>query len=101
MLPVVFLRTGKMFNEFSAFEWWGWIGLVKADSDWIWDWSWEKVTYSNWGPGEPNGQVGSSSDPANCVLYNAHQAVNQWDDYCCSLDARGICEYESMHWIIR
>ena len=77
--------------------WWYWIGLTKQEGNWIWD-NHEPLTYTNWGPGEPNGCCG---DNPICVFSETYDTVEQWNDWTCDdYGPSALCEIESMFRVI-
>ena len=92
-----FLALAAHFNAFQ--NGWYWIGLTKLDDVWEWD-NREPVTYTNWGPGQPDG---CCHGDAICVFNNVWETPDQWNDWFCDdPNTSPLCEIESMfcvvHW---
>ena len=88
----LFLTLAAHFNNFFTEIGcnWYWIGLSKQNGDWVWD-NLERLTYTNWGPGEPDGCCGN--DPT-CVLNNVWMTRDQWNDWDCVGVTSALCEIE-------
>ncbi|XP_060571970.1 perlucin-like protein isoform X2 [Ruditapes philippinarum] len=65
-----------------------WIGLTDKliEGEYMWTTSQQLVTFSNWGPGEPNGH-----DHENCVLIDSPNDY-RWADVRCDRPEHYICE---------
>ena len=101
-LAILFLELAAQFNHASdrcpdQHNCWYWIGLSKQNDDWVWD-NHEPLTYTNWGPGEPDGCCGT--DPI-CVFNNVWMTLNQWNDFSCGdPNTVTLCELEGMFYVV-
>ncbi len=68
-----------------------WIGFndEAVEGTWVWS-SGEAPGYTNWNPGEPNGNA--TSDEDYCHLYNSFGANGRWNDHYSNTVFRGIIE---------
>lgn len=56
-----------------------WLGLTDARNESVWEWSdGSPLRYTNWAPGEPNGQAGETTDAA--YMYVGNFQTGKWDD---------------------
>uniref|UniRef100_A0A6P7GDW6 L-selectin-like n=1 Tax=Diabrotica virgifera virgifera TaxID=50390 RepID=A0A6P7GDW6_DIAVI len=66
--------------------------LAESSNDWTWTWltTGNKITFFDWGSGEPNNQEGD--EECICMWNKKYYSQGSWDDEPCTNQKGAICE---------
>ncbi|XP_072396448.1 C-type lectin mosGCTL-7-like isoform X2 [Diabrotica undecimpunctata] len=63
-----------------------------GEDQWVWLSTGQRISYTNWGAGEPSGKTPDKMVDENCLIFDYYKGNNAWNDMSCDSDQYFICE---------